>query len=242
MHVEYHREFSHILERDMEYKVYGHAGKPVLAFPTMYGRFYEYENSGMIEAVRDFIDEGMIRIWTCDGIDGETFGNYRMHPYQRIRRHSLYDAYIARELVPSIRKASGQKLIATGCSMGAFHGANTFLRYPEHFDVLLALSGVYSTRCFFGNYMDSYVHHFSPINSLSHLEDEERLNAYRERDIIVCCGQGAYEDGVIEDTERLEEVLSMKDIPAWVDFWGEDVHHDWCWWQKQTAYFMEHLV
>lgn len=39
MKVEYYKEYSPCLERDMEYKVYGHAGTPILVFPTQNGRF-----------------------------------------------------------------------------------------------------------------------------------------------------------------------------------------------------------
>lgn len=33
MQIEHRREYSHFFNRDMEYKRYGHAGKPVLVFP-----------------------------------------------------------------------------------------------------------------------------------------------------------------------------------------------------------------
>ncbi len=33
-------------------------------------------------------------------------------------------------------------------------------------------------------------------------------------------------------------MLRDKDIPAWVDYWGTDVNHDWPWWHKQLKYFM----
>ena len=37
MKVEYYKEFSHELNRDMEFKVFGHAGKPCLVFPPQDG-------------------------------------------------------------------------------------------------------------------------------------------------------------------------------------------------------------
>lgn len=58
MRISYHKEYSHHLHRDMEYKVYGHAGKPMLVFPTSLGRFYQYEDSGMIQTLSEFIDAG----------------------------------------------------------------------------------------------------------------------------------------------------------------------------------------
>ena len=38
MKVEYFKEYSYNLNKDMEFKVFGHAGKPCIAFPTQNGR------------------------------------------------------------------------------------------------------------------------------------------------------------------------------------------------------------
>jgi esterase/lipase superfamily enzyme len=73
MRVSYHSEYSRHLARTMEYKVYGHGGRPIVVFPTSNGRFYQYEDSGMIAELRRFIDAGKVQVWTIDGIDGETF-------------------------------------------------------------------------------------------------------------------------------------------------------------------------
>ena len=53
MKVEYYKEYSNNLGRDMEFKVYGHAGRPFLVFPCQDGRFFDYENMGMIDAAKD---------------------------------------------------------------------------------------------------------------------------------------------------------------------------------------------
>ena len=42
----YYKEWSTVLGREMEFKVYGHAGVPVLALPARGGRFYDWENNG----------------------------------------------------------------------------------------------------------------------------------------------------------------------------------------------------
>ena len=44
MKIEYFKEYSHCLNRDMEFKVYGHMGIPCLVFPAQDGRFYDFEN------------------------------------------------------------------------------------------------------------------------------------------------------------------------------------------------------
>jgi esterase/lipase superfamily enzyme len=71
--IDYQNWHSYYLNRDMAYKVYGHQGKPVLVFPTSRGRFFQFEDSGMLDAMRSYIEQGRIQVWACDGIDGETF-------------------------------------------------------------------------------------------------------------------------------------------------------------------------
>ena len=48
MNREYHKGYSQELHRDMEALVFGHAGTPLLVFPTSMGKFFEYEDRGMI--------------------------------------------------------------------------------------------------------------------------------------------------------------------------------------------------
>jgi esterase/lipase superfamily enzyme len=230
----------------MEYKVYGHTGKPVLVFPTSNARFFQYEDFGMIDVLRGYIDSGRIQIWTADGIDEETFHNEGASPYDRIRRHEQYYRYVVNELVPALRDESraangghARGILATGCSMGAFHSSCFFFRRPDLFDSVIALSGVYSTKIFFGNYMDEVVYLNSPIDYLPDLNDPRYLDAYRRGRIVLCCGQGAWEDEMIPETRRMGEILSGKGIPAWIDFWGGDVNHDWVWWKKQIVHFLD---
>ncbi|WP_379137476.1 esterase family protein [Paenibacillus sp. sgz500958] len=245
MKVSYHKEYSHYLNRDMEYKIYGHAGKPMLVFPTSLGRFYQFEDSGMIHTLHDFIDQGKLQIWTCDSIDEETFFSEHWNHQDKINRHEQYDQYITKELIPGILRQSkenngghDQKILVSGCSMGAYYSANFFFRHPQYFDTLIALSGVYSTAYFFGDYVSEAVYLNSPLRYLPGLHDEHYLNQYRQSNIILCVGQGAYEDEMLHETRLLQELLHHKNIPARIDYWGTDVNHDWPWWNKQIHYYI----
>ncbi|MBW4084505.1 esterase family protein [Paenibacillus sp. S150] len=245
MRISYHKEYSHHLNRDMEYKIYGHAGKPMLVFPTSLGRFYQYEDSGMIQTLAEFIEAGKLQIWACDTLDEETFFSGHWNHEDKIRRHEQYDRYITQELIPAILQSSkesnggsDQKILISGCSMGAYYSAGFFFRYPHYFDTLIALSGVYSTTYFFGDYMSGQVYLNSPLHYLPNLNDEYYLNAYRSSRIILCVGQGAYEDEMLHETRLLQDQLQRKAIPAQTDYWGHDVNHDWPWWNKQIHYYV----
>ena len=249
MQVTYHKEFSQKLGKDMEYKVYGHKGKPVLVFPTSNGRFYQYEDSGMINAISGFINDGKIQIWTIDGIDGETFYSKQQDNYSRIKRHDAYFNYINDELIPGIlwksrenNEGDNQQIVVTGCSMGAYHAANFYFRNPWHIDTVVALSGVYSTDYFFGKSKPVDIYLNSPIDYLKNNNDSYYIDRFRSANLIFCCGQGAYEDFMLSDTYKLKSVFENKSIPAWFDFWGQDSVHDWPWWHKQIEYFFGKIL
>lgn len=244
MKVEYHSFYSHHLGKDMPFKVYGHAGKPLLVFPSSGGRFYEYEDFLMVEACRDFIDRGKVRLYTVDSVDYESWLNEGAPQGDRARRHQAYDRYITDEFLPFLRShANWQGRIGTtGCSMGGYHSANFFFRHPDLFDLVIALSGIYDARFFLKeDVRDLDVYYNSPVDYLRNLVDPLYLDAFRASDIIICTGQGAWEEDTIRDTRILEAILKDKEVPAWVDYWGHDVDHDWPWWQKQIKYFLAAL-
>ncbi len=96
MHISYHKKDSFHLGRPMEHKRYGHSGRPVVVFPTSGGRFFQYEDSGAVAALAEFIDDGRIQIFTLDGIDGETFLSKSPDLQARIGRHDAYFRYVQR--------------------------------------------------------------------------------------------------------------------------------------------------
>jgi len=241
MNVTYHRWWSRNLGQEMELKVYGHAGKPVVVFPSSGGRFHEYEDFGMVEACRPFIDAGAITLFTLDSVDRQSWLNEGAPPAERARRHNDYDRYVVEEVAPFIRgmfpAATG--FLATGCSMGGYHAANFFFRHPDVFDALIALSGVYKLTRFLGDAMDENIYFNTPLAYLPALTDPWYLDRYRRSRIVVCVGQGAWEDEMVADTRDLQAILASKGIPAWIDYWGHDVNHDWPWWRRQMPYFLE---
>ena len=58
MEVQYFRQYSAALGRDMECKVYGHAGRPALFIPCQDGRFFDFENYKMADVWSPRLDTG----------------------------------------------------------------------------------------------------------------------------------------------------------------------------------------
>ena len=134
------------------------------------------------------------------------------------------------------------KALATGCSMGGFHAGNLFFRRPVLFDTLISLSGLFHADYFIHGYIDDLVYANSPLHFLPNMpEDHPYMGLYRESRIILCVGQGAWEEDLLASTRRMDRLLRQMGIPAWVDYWGFDVDHDWPWWRKQLPYFVDSL-
>jgi esterase/lipase superfamily enzyme len=244
MQIEYHKWFSHRLGQDMELKVYGYYGKPVLVFPAQGSRFYEFEDMGMVEAVASFVEAGQVKLFTVDSVDAQSWANEWSHPGDRARRHEDYDRYIVEEVVPFMRQHSGntqERFMTTGVSMGGYHSANFFFRHPDIFDTVIAISGLFRLNHFIGDYVDDNVYFNSPLAYLPNLTDPAILDLLRNSRIIICAGQGAWEDEMLHDAQALRGILEAKNIPHWIDIWGSDVNHDWPWWRKMLPYFLEKL-
>ena len=223
----------------MEYKTYGDRGMGVLVFPSQDGRFYDYQDFDMVAVLSGFIDAGQIRLICIDSIDRETWSNAGGDEHQRIALHEQWYHYITDEVLPEVRRYDGEPFIATGCSMGGFHAANFFFRRPDLFDTLISLSGIYYASYFFPNYHDPLVYDNSPQDYLANMADTHPyLDLYRQRDIVMCVGQGNWEDELLDSTRRMDGLLHAKNIPAWIDYWGFDSAHDWEWWRRQIVYFM----
>ena len=222
MKVEYFKEYSRNLNRDMEFKVFGHAGKACIAFPCQNGRFFDYENQGMINAIKWYIDNGMIQVFCVDSIDSESWSDNNKNPRWRIETQEAYYRYIVEELVPrvySINPGHNGGIMTFGCSMGAYHSMNFFLRRPDIFDSVLSLSGIYRASYFFGNYSDDLTFLNSPIDSLRMMDrNHYYVDLYKRAKIIVCVGQGAWENECLEDTRTLDSLVRGLGIPAWFDY------------------------
>ncbi len=243
MNTSYYKEYSYNLNRDMEFKTYGWGRRVMLVFPCQNGRFFDYEDHGMIEVAAPYIDSGRIQVVCVDSVDAESWSPMDRDPRQRIETQEAYFHYITDEMVPRIHElCHTNDIFTTGNSMGATHALNFLLRRPDLFSGCIALSGAYNARLFFPDYMDDLVYANSPVDYIEGMPyDHPYVEMYRHRDIIICCGRGAWEYPMQDDAERMKELFAYKNIPAWVDFWGTDVCHDWPWWRRQLPYYLNYM-
>ena len=239
MRIEYFKHYSSFLNRDMEFKVYGHGGRPVLFIPCQGGRFFDFESFKMIDYWAKWIEEGRCIVYSVDSIDNEAWAAQGADNRWRIENHERWYNYVVEELVPTIHAMSGDQGIVTfGASMGAMHAANLFFRRPDLFDGVFAISGLYDSPEFFGDYCDDLVYNNCPVYYLANMPwDHHYIDMYNHRKIQIVVGQGKWEGPLIESTRRLDAVLREKGIHAQVDYWGYDVDHDWPWWYKMVEHY-----
>ena len=127
MEMQYFKDYSPALGREMECKVYGHAGRPILYIPCQDGRFFDFEDFHMADTLAPWIDSGKVMVLSIDTLDRETWSDPNGNPYWRIRRYEQWLRYIVDEAVPKLQQIARERngwdgnpgVIAFGCSLGA---------------------------------------------------------------------------------------------------------------------------
>lgn len=237
--------FSPNLQKDMCVRVYGSGEKPMIVFPVQEGMHDNFENFGMIDTLAGDINSGRVQLFCVDTVDKESWSNVWGDKGWRAERQQSYYDYIIEEVVPFVRQTNGtgHLPVAMGCSLGALHAAIVFFRRPAMFGGLMALSGFYDAKFFFGGWSDGTLYDNSPVDFLSNISPEhDYIHIYNEKRIVLCVGQGRWEEEGRRTLSLLQDIFAVKGIDAWVDFWGYDVEHDWYWWQKQMVYFLPYVL
>lgn len=250
MQTAYYKEYSRYLGREAEFKVYGTGGLAVLALPCRGGRFYDWEDHGMTGAAASLIDGGQIQLFCADSADGESFlaeGDAR----PRAEAAERWFCYLTRELYPRISALNGGpagRVLTAGTDLGAAHALRLRLRRPDLFCGVIALSGIYEGSRWFGEAADDLVLRCgcaelvrSGAADLSLLRGASSGEGEAENGpaapILLCAGQGAWEEEALASTRTMAALLEQAGVRTQTEYWGQDVTHDWPWWQRQFALF-----
>lgn len=242
MHRTYHKWFSPSLSRDMELLVLGHAGARVLVFPTRRGRFFEYEDLGMVDILADRIEKGWLQLFCVDSVDTESIYNREAHPADRVRRHNQYERYILDEVLPLSRRLNPQPfMVSHGCSLGAYHALNIAFRHPQWFGKVVALSGRYDLatpvaefRSLFDAYYNEDIYFHTPNHFLPNLTNEGLLTDLRRMEITLTIGN---EDPFLNSNLLLSNALKIKEVSHDLHLWQGRAHQasDW---QKMVQLYL----
>ena len=228
------------LNKPMEIVTYGHFGFPLLMFPTAAADFLEYERFYVIDAIKDSIEAGKVKVFSINSINRESWLNDEIHPKYKALRQVQYNNYIASEVVPYIWNSCQGRfgIITAGASLGAFHCANQLFRRPDLFAGCIAMSGAYDIRGYYkGDHYDDNVYFNNPVDYLPNVEGPD-LEALRHKEHIhIVTGQGNYETP--DASRQVSKILTQKGIPHELDLWGYDMPHDWPTWREMMRYYLQ---
>ena len=236
---EIHQWFSPALQKEMPIAVYGHYGFALLMIPTAAADFLEYERFELIHHLAPMIDAGKIKVFSVNSINTESWMNKGMEGAHKAIRQNQFNEYIFNEVAPFIQTHTSPEtpIVTTGASFGALHAMNVFLKRPDLFKGVIAMSGVYDLMEYTDGYYDEQVYFNSPIHYMPNLTDHETLEKIRSGKMVIASGSGSHEDP--EANRRFSGVLHSKSIPHDLEIWADDIHHDWPTWRKMLPYFID---
>ena len=236
MRREYHRWFARDLGRDMEMLTFGHAGRPMIVFPTSMGSFHEFEDRGMVAALADKLEAGALHLFCVSTIDAETFYASVLHPRDRVERYLQYEKHLLNDVVPFIAQQNGSPTAGvTGCSFGAYHAMTMALRHPDVFTTCITMGGAFDIMRFLHGYFDDDAYLLSPPHFLPNLTDPWFLERCRQNKWVLVTGE---KDICRADTEHASRLLDQKGIPNSLHVWGDGSEHDWPEWTKMAAAYI----
>ena len=213
----------------------------MLVFPTRRGRFFEYEEMGLVDALADRIEQGWLQLFCVDSVDAESIYNRDVHPLDRVSRHNQYEQYILNEVLPLSRRLNPQPfMVSHGCSLGAYHALNIAFRHPKWFGKVVALSGRYDLatsvaefRSLFDEYYNDDIYFHTPNHFLPNLTDEQLLADLRRMDITLAIGQ---EDPFLNSNLLLSNALNIKQVHHDMYLWDGRAHQASDWYKMVQLY------
>jgi len=235
MRRDYIKWYSPSLHRDMELLAFGERGFPYVVFPTSGGRFYEYEDRGVVNAVRHKIESGNLQLICVDSVDQESWYNRSIWPADRLHRQNAFDAYLVREVAPFIgNRTSWQRFGTTGCSFGGYHAINFGLRHPDIVAYAVSMSGAFDVpRRFLDGYYDENAYFHAPLDYLANMADGWALDQMRRNSYTLAVGN---HDPLFDQNVKMAHLLGTKGIPHTLDVW-QGFGHDWPWWYQMANKF-----
>ena len=232
---DYRTWHSSAVDREMELLVFGDRGTPVVVFPTSMGRFFQWEDFGMIAHLGPRIDEGLMQLWCVDSVDSESFYNKQVDGQARARRHLAYDRYLTDEVVPAILKENGNPSIELlGASFGAFHAVALATRHPGIASRVIGLSGAYDAARWLDGFREQDAYFANPLAFLPGLDDARQLRSLRDTEFVIATG---VDDPNVEGSRQIVATLQQKGVPADLHLWNGWAH-DWPFWKEMVDTFL----
>jgi len=237
----YHKWFSPHLDRPMELLVFGgpaSSGKgipvPAIVFPTAHGRFFELEDSGLLQSVSGKLERGEIQLFCLDNLPA--WNNIELSGREKIDRQLLYEGYVLEEVLPLVHQGRHHPQVSTiGFGFGGYHAVNMALRHPDQLHSFLSLGGTFNVADRLNGHMDEAAYLNLPTYYIPNLTDAWYLDRYRHSSYILATGE---DDSCRAANEEMSAVLRARHIPCRLDIWGSGSGRSWACWQKMLQHYL----
>lgn len=229
--------YSRHLGIDVAYAWYGSCGAPVVLFPTSGGNHLENEDRGLVDALMPKIAAGAIQAVCVESINRDSWQRKDLHAAERLRRHDLWDAFLADEFLPFVRAmAPAGKLTVYGASMGGYHAVNVAARHPDLVDRCIAFSGLFDVhRLLDGDpFWNDLCYYHSPEAFIPNMDAEWTAKLSRV-EWVIATGE---HDSLVDESRRLISIFSDKGVPATGEIWPGVFGHDWPFWREHLPRFV----
>ncbi len=236
---EYHKYYSQYLNREMEMLVFGDGGYPVIFFPEAKGRYFSVKDNGFMEAAEHHLNEGKIKIYCPDSIDGESWYNYNIHPGERVKYHINYENMILNDVIGFAKYETGfVKVGVAGCNLGGYHALNLAFKHPDNIDSLITMGGTFNIKQFIMGFYDDNCYFNNPPDYLPGLSDPWYVDKFREMKIIMGIGEM---DSSLNENKYISHLLNQKSVNHWFDM-HQNAGHELLFWKEKFPQYLDALI
>ena len=235
MQQQHERFYAQHISREFQFVRYGWSGVPLIIFPTTLGRYHEAADMGLIGAMAPWIEAGKVIVYCVDTLNDKSWYDKGLHPADKVRTHAAFDRMIRHEVIPMMQtRHNAAKVIAAGCSFGAYTAANFAFKHPDVVSHLVGMSGSYDIRSFLDGYYDQEVYFNNPVDFIAQAEHPDLWR------MGIILGTSEW-DICRPETERMSGILRHKGIPHWLDMRGWQ-EHDWPLWKEMIADYLPKVL
>jgi esterase/lipase superfamily enzyme len=185
----YHKWYSQWIGDDIEMLVFGEQGIPLLLFPQINTRYYDFKDFGVIEGLSEFIEDGILKVYCPDSIDPKLWFNNSLSPDKKVEKYEQFEQAIIHDIIGFANyETEEEKLIFSGFGFGAYYALNFVLKYPEWALGVLTIGGDFEVKNKLDGYFDEKSYYNSPLDYLFGLTDPKYINQYKKLKIVLSSG------------------------------------------------------
>ncbi len=206
------------------------------------GRFYDFENWGLVQALRRGIEEGFLQLYCLDSWDAQSLYAFHLPASERLARHEAFEQYVLYEVIPLAQRINPAPTVITcGCSLGAFHAINFAVRHARLVKKAVGLSGRYDvTRAIewfpalLEGLDDTLATAHTPYRYVRQLPPGEYLEGLQRMEIILAVGR---EDPFLESNQQLSLALEQRGVFHQLHYWDGRAHKA-VYWRNMLPWYL----